>query len=269
MTRALGPVRELDVGDFARFEGRVWRTQKGELSVDARDAVLLAKSLRPLPEKWHGLRDVEARYRQRYLDLLANPEARRIAEIRSRTLRAMRGFLDARGFLEVETPALQPIYGGAAARPFTTHHDGYGQTLYLRISDELYLKRLVVGGLDLITKGTRQPKLKRYAENALAAAERGARLTGQLLAFSRVQRLEVRPTQVAGLIQNMRPLLKNVLGPGIEKKFDLHEETLAVLADPTQLEVAVLNLAINARDAMPEGGVLRFATAVADVEGDA
>jgi lysyl-tRNA synthetase class 2 len=142
--------RELDVGDFVHFEGRVWRTQKGELSVDARDAVLLAKSLRPLPEKWHGLRDVEARYRQRYLDLLANPEARRIALIRSHTLRAMRAFLDARGFLEVETPALQPIYGGAAARPFTTHHDGYGQTLYLRISDELYLKRLVIGGLDRV-----------------------------------------------------------------------------------------------------------------------
>jgi PAS domain S-box-containing protein len=131
------------------------------------------------------------------------------------------------------------------------------------------LLTVVVGGLDLITKGTRQPKLKRYAENALAAAERGARLTGQLLAFSRVQRLEVRPTYVAALIHNMRPLLKNVLGPGIEKKFELHEETLAVLADPTQLEVAVLNLAINARDAMPEGGVLRFATAVVSVEGDA
>jgi CheY-like chemotaxis protein len=131
------------------------------------------------------------------------------------------------------------------------------------------LLTVVVGGLDLITKGTRQPKLKRYAENALAAAERGARLTGQLLAFSRVQRLEVRPTYVAALIHNMRPLLKNVLGPGIEKKFELHEEKLAVLADPTQLEVAILNLAINARDAMPEGGVLKFTTAIVDVEGDA
>src|SRR5207244_1322435 len=103
-------------------------------------------------------------------------------------------------------------------------------------------------------------KLKRYADNALSAAERGARLTGQLLAFSRVQRLEVRPTHVAPLIRHMQPLLRDVLGPGIEKRFDLDEELVPVMADPTQLEVAVLNLAINARDAMPEGGLLMFAS---------
>src|SRR5215213_1455261 len=130
------------------------------------------------------------------------------------------------------------------------------------------LLTVVVGGLDIITKRAEDPKLKRYAENALAAAERGARLTGQLLAFSRVQRLEVRPTHVAPLIQNMRPLLRNVLGPGIEKKFNLDEEMMPVMADPTQLEVAVLNLAINARDAMPEGGILTFATRPVQVAGD-
>ena len=124
------------------------------------------------------------------------------------------------------------------------------------------------GGLDIIAKRTEEEKLKRYADNALAAAERGARLTGQLLAFSRVQRLEVRPTHVAPLIQNMRPLLRNVLGPGIAKQFDLDEELFPVMADPTQLEVAVLNLAINARDAMPEGGVLSFATRPVHVRGD-
>jgi len=118
------------------------------------------------------------------------------------------------------------------------------------------LLTVVVGGLDIITKRVPDPKLRRYAENALAAAERGARLTGQLLAFSRVQRLEVRPTYVAQLIENMRPLLRNVLGPGIAKQFDLDEAMMPVMADPTQLEVAVLNLAINARDAMPKGGVL-------------
>ena len=118
------------------------------------------------------------------------------------------------------------------------------------------LLTVVVGGLDIIAKRADDEKLKRYAENALAAAERGARLTGQLLAFSRVQRLEVTPTYVAPLIQNMRPLLRNVLGPGIEKRFDLDEAMMPVMADPTQLEVAVLNLAINARDAMPDGGVL-------------
>ena len=130
------------------------------------------------------------------------------------------------------------------------------------------LLTVVVGGLDIIAKRSLDEKLKRYADNALAAAERGARLTGQLLAFSRVQRLEVTPTYVAPLIQNMRPLLRNVLGPGIEKRFDLDEAMMPVMADPTQLEVAVLNLAINARDAMPDGGVLSFASKPVEVRGD-
>ena len=130
------------------------------------------------------------------------------------------------------------------------------------------LLTVVVGGLDIIAKRADDPKLKRYADNALAAAERGARLTGQLLAFSRVQRLEVRPTHVAPLIQNMRPLLRNVLGPGINKQFDLDEAMMPVMADPTQLEVAVLNLAINARDAMPDGGTLIFSSQKVSIEGD-
>ncbi|MCF2515169.1 PAS domain S-box protein [Sphingomonas sp. G124] len=122
------------------------------------------------------------------------------------------------------------------------------------------LLTVVVGGLDLIAKEVTDERLLRYANNALAAAERGARLTGQLLAFSRVQRLEVKPTYVAPLIEEMRPLLRNVLGPGIEKEFDLDPRLMPVLADPTQLEVAVLNLAINARDAMPEGGTLTISS---------
>jgi PAS domain S-box-containing protein len=130
------------------------------------------------------------------------------------------------------------------------------------------LLTVVVGGLDIISKRSDDERLKRYADNALAAAERGARLTGQLLAFSRVQRLEVRPTHVRLLIENMRPLLRNVLGPGITKTFDLDSEMLPVMADPTQLEVAVLNLAINARDAMPDGGVLHFASRRITVTGD-
>jgi PAS domain S-box-containing protein len=130
------------------------------------------------------------------------------------------------------------------------------------------LLTVVVGGLDIIAKRAEQEKLKRYAENALGAAERGARLTAQLLAFSRVQRLEVRPTYVAPLIQNMRPLLRNVLGPGISKEFDLDEAMMPVMADPTQLEVAILNLAINARDAMPDGGMLRFSSRKIEVHGD-
>jgi len=143
-------VKVLDVGDFLRVEGPVWRTRKGELTVDLRGFDLLAKSLAPLPEKWHGLKDVEVRFRKRHLDILVNEDARRIMLQRSALVREMRRVLDGRGFLEVETPVLQPIYGGAAARPFTTEHNAYDQRLFLRISDELYLKRLVVAGLDRV-----------------------------------------------------------------------------------------------------------------------
>jgi lysyl-tRNA synthetase class 2 len=142
--------KALDVGDIVRVEGVLWRTRTGELTVDARAVQMLAKSLAPLPEKWHGLTDVEARFRHRHLDLLCNQEVRRTALLRSRVVSAMRAFLDARGFVEVETPILQPLYGGASARPFSTHHNLYDQDLYLRISDELYLKRLVIGGLDRV-----------------------------------------------------------------------------------------------------------------------
>ena len=142
--------QQIDMGDFVRVSGVMWRTKKGELSLDARGIELLSKALRPLPEKWHGLQDVEARFRQRYLDLLSNPRSREIAVLRSRIVRETRRFLDGRGFLEVETPVLQPVYGGAAARPFTTFHNLLDQTLYLRISDELYLKRLVIGGIDRV-----------------------------------------------------------------------------------------------------------------------
>jgi lysyl-tRNA synthetase class 2 len=147
---AMAFAQALDVGDFVRVEGVVWRTQKGELTLDLRGGQMLAKALRPLPDKWHGLVDVEARYRQRYLDLLSNPRAREIALLRSKTISSLRRTLDTRGYLEVETPVLQPLYGGAAARPFTTRHEKFDQQLYLRISDELYLKRLVIGGLDRV-----------------------------------------------------------------------------------------------------------------------
>jgi len=139
-----------EVGDFVFARGKLVRTKKGELSLEARELGFLAKAYRPLPEKWHGLQDVEARYRQRYLDVLTNPESRRAFVIRSRMISALREYLDTRGFLEVETPILQPIYGGANARPFTTLHNTYDQQLFLRISFELYLKRLVVGGFDRV-----------------------------------------------------------------------------------------------------------------------
>lgn len=140
--------KDLDIGDFIGVEGIPFFTQTGEPTVRVSSLTLLAKSLRPLPEKWHGLKDVETRYRQRYLDLIANEEVSQIFLTRSRIISAMRHFLDERGFIEVETPILQPIYGGAAARPFETYHHALHRKLYLRIADELYLKRLIIGGFD-------------------------------------------------------------------------------------------------------------------------
>src|SRR6266540_3703640 len=141
---------DLDVGDFIGVTGELFRTRKGELSVAVKHFEFLAKSLRPLPEKWHGLKDVETRYRQRYVDLVVNPQVRETFALRSRLIAALRAFFDARGFLEVETPMMQVIPGGAAARPFQTYHNALDMPLYLRIAPELYLKRLVVGGFERV-----------------------------------------------------------------------------------------------------------------------
>jgi len=147
---ALALFNDLDTGDFIGVSGGMLRTRTGEPTVAVKDFTLLAKSLQPLPEKWHGLSDVEIRYRQRYLDLIANPRAKETFHIRSRVLAAVRSYLDGQGFVEVETPILLPSAGGALAQPFITHHNTLDKDLYLRIATELHLKRLIVGGFDKV-----------------------------------------------------------------------------------------------------------------------
>src|SRR6187549_1387675 len=139
-----------DVGDILGASGTLTRTRTGELSVKANSLRLLTKSLRPLPDKWHGLADVEQRYRMRYVDLIVNEQSRAVFVARTKLVRALRAELDGRGFMEVETPMMQPIPGGAAARPFVTHHNALDMQMYLRIAPELYLKRLVVGGFEKV-----------------------------------------------------------------------------------------------------------------------
>ena len=143
-------LKYFDLGDFIGVEGRVVKTKAGEISIEVTDFQILAKSLRPLPDQWYGLKDVEERYRKRYLDLMINPQVKDIFLKRSQIIQAMRDFLNQQGFIEVETPTLQPIYGGASARPFVTHHYALDIDLYLKISDELYLKRLIIGGFEKV-----------------------------------------------------------------------------------------------------------------------
>lgn len=141
---------KMDLGDFVGIDGTAFKSRRGELSIRVTEWRPLAKSLRPLPDKYHGLSDVEARYRRRELDLIANPEVRELFVTRSQTIAAIRRWLDQREFIEVETPVLQPIYGGALAEPFTTHHNALGRDLYLRIATELYLKRCIIGGIERV-----------------------------------------------------------------------------------------------------------------------
>ena len=142
--------KKWDIGDIIGVKGLVFRTRRGEISIHAHEVTLLSKSLLPLPEKWHGLKDTDTRYRQRYVDLIVNPEVKQTFINRSKIISCIRSFLDDKGYIEVETPVLNTIQGGATARPFTTHHNALDMNLYLRIATELYLKRLIVGGMEKV-----------------------------------------------------------------------------------------------------------------------
>lgn len=140
----------IDLGDIVGLEGYIFKSQKGELSLYVKNFQILTKTLEPLPEKFHGIQDIEIKYRHRHLDLISDVESRKVFEKRSKIIKAVKNFLDSRGFMEVETPVLQPLYGGAAAHPFTTHHRALDMKLYMKISPELYLKRLIVGGFEKV-----------------------------------------------------------------------------------------------------------------------
>lgn len=164
----------LDIGDFLGVSGKVFKTKTGETTILVNDWTLLSKALHPLPEKWHGLSDIETRYRQRYLDLIANPLGKEVFIKRAKIINLIRQFLDNRGYIEVETPVLQPIYGGAAARPFKTNYNVLNSEMYLRISDELYLKRLIIGGIEKvyeIGKDFRNEGLDRFHNPEFTAIE--------------------------------------------------------------------------------------------------
>jgi lysyl-tRNA synthetase class 2 len=207
----------LDIGDIVGVEGIPFRTKRGELSLRVDDWALLAKSLLPPPDKYHGLADVELRYRNRELDLMANEDTRELFLLRSRVVTAVRRFLDERGFQEVETPVLQPLYGGALARPFTTYHNALDRTFYLRIATELYLKRLIVGGLEKVyelgkdfrNEGVSHKHNPEFTMlecyEAYADYEDVARMTESLVAFVAEEALGKREIELAGRTVDLSP----------------------------------------------------------------
>jgi lysyl-tRNA synthetase, class II len=256
---------DLDLGDIIGVQGVLFRTKRGEITCEIGDFVLLAKALRPLPEKYHGLRDKELRYRQRYLDLIANPEVMEVFLTRSRIVEETRTFLKARGFVEVETPVLQPMAGGAAARPFITHHNALDMELYLRIALELYLKRLIVGGFDRVyeigrifrNEGMDQWHSPEYTMLELYQAYtdvEGMMELTESLVIHLVERVKGTPTiQYQGdEIHFTRPFQRLEMAEAVSQKVD--EDILR--ADASQLQALIKQHNIEPKPGLGWGGLI-------------
>ncbi|MGN8157124.1 lysine--tRNA ligase [Salinisphaera sp. RV14] len=247
--------KQLDIGDIIGVRGTLTRTRKGELSVKTVALQLLTKSLRPLPEKWHGLSDTEARYRQRYVDLIINPQARAVFAARSAILRAVRGFFEGRGFMEVETPMLQAIPGGAAARPFVTHYNALDHDFYLRVAPELYLKRLVVGGLERVFE------LNRNFRNEGLSTRHNPEFTMlefyQAYADYRVlmDEIEALLRELSRVVTEQYPAARNENAVALDKPFDRLPMKQAVLRYNDAIEAADLDDAERLRAVAAAAGV--------------
>lgn len=247
--------KQLDVGDIVGVRGHLTRTKTGELSVKAEELRLLTKSLRPLPEKWHGLADTEARYRQRYVDLIINPQSRAVFFARSAILRAVRGFFEQRDFIEVETPMLQAIPGGAAARPFITHYNALEHDFYLRVAPELYLKRLVVGGLERVFE------LNRNFRNEGLSTRHNPEFT--MLEFYQahadyhilMDEIEHLLRELSNLVVQHYPQARNEDAVALDKPFERLTMKEAVLRYNDKLSAADLEEVVRLRSAAEAAGV--------------
>lgn len=256
----------LDIGDLIGVEGIVFRTNRGEISVKATGFEFLAKSLRPLPEKWHGLKDVETRYRQRYLDLVVNPEVQKTFILRSKIIKSLRRLLDDRGFLEVETPMMHPIAGGAAARPFITHHNALDMKLYMRIAPELYLKRLIVGGFEKVYELNRvfrnegidvrhNPEFTLVETyQAYADYEDVMRMTEELIAGIALEVLGTTKVIYQGTEMDLTPPWNRMTMPEAVKKFSGVDFDVIKTIEEARAAADKLNVKYEAKDGI--GGIL-------------
>ncbi|MCK9420709.1 MAG: lysine--tRNA ligase [Nitrospirae bacterium] len=257
--------KKLDIGDFIGVKGFLFRTKTNELTIDIEDFTLLSKSLRPLPEKWHGLTDVELRYRQRYLDLIVNPDVRKVFLLRTKIVQAIRGYLNARGYIEVETPMMQTIPGGATAKPFKTHHNALDMDLYLRIAPELYLKRLLVGGFEKVYEINRNFRNEGISTRhnpeftmlefytAYADYRDLMTMTEQMISSIAQEVLGTTEVEYEGHLINLSPPWKRITYLDALREAGVHEE---VLADAEKTRKFAKKLGANLTGGEPLGKVL-------------